>query len=42
MVGGKEHPRGAEGSIELNINSSLYFGKNSHNIITEVFEKTAE
>ena len=28
-VAGKIRPRGAQGSIELNINSSLYFGKNS-------------
>ena len=26
---GKVRPRGAQGSIELNINSSLCFGKNS-------------
>ena len=29
-VTGKVQPRGAQGSIELNINSSLCFGKNSH------------
>ena len=29
-VAGKVRPRGAQGSIELNINSSLCFGKNSH------------
>ena len=29
-VAGKIRPRGAQGSIELNINSSLCFGKNSH------------
>ena len=28
-VAGKVRPRGAQGSIELNINSSLCFGKNS-------------
>ena len=28
-VAGKVRPRGAQGSIELNINSSFCFGKNS-------------
>ena len=29
-VAGKIRPRGSQGSIELNINSSLCFCKNSH------------
>ena len=31
-VAGKIRPRGVQGSIELNINSSLCLGKNSHYI----------